>query len=93
MDIGNAFVQTPVDENTKLYVSQPQGYETYGPNKQKLVCKLNTYLYGLLHASREFNRYLKNILVDKLNFRQTDPDTCIFVKNPSDDTKRMIVAT
>ena len=93
MDIGNAFVQTPVKDGTKLYVSQPQGYEIYGPKKQKLVCQLNTYLYGLLQASREFNRYLKAILVKQLKFRQTASDTCLFVKDTSDDKRRMIVAT
>ena len=82
VDIKNAFVQTKV-KNYDIYMQQPHGYEIMGPNKEKLVCKLDKYLYGLLQASREFNNYLKNILISKFNCKICISDTNIAIREIS----------
>jgi len=76
IDVKNAFVRAHVHDHN-LYLSQPQGYERYGPNGEQLVCKLDKYLYGLLQASREFNLHLTNILTKKLGFTKFLSDNCL----------------
>jgi hypothetical protein len=77
-DISNAFVRTPV-KDVDLYVDQPKGYAKLGPNGQRMVYKLDKYLYGLLQSSREFNKHLNKILLD-YNFIQSQTDTCLYTK-------------
>ena len=45
MDIKTAYLNAPID--CELYMEQPEGYESKGPNGEKLVCKLRKSLYGL----------------------------------------------
>ena len=78
LDIKNAFVQAYVHDNP-IFMQQPQGYEETGADGEKLVCKLNKYIYGLLQASREFNLHLRNILINKLGFSQSENDTCLYI--------------
>ena len=49
-------------------------YKQYNPNK---VCKLNSYLYGLVQASREFYIKMNKILLG-LNFNNCKSDPCLF---------------
>ena len=42
----------------ELYMEQPEGYESKGPNGEKLVCKLKKSLYGLKQSGRKWNNML-----------------------------------
>jgi len=56
LNIKHAFLHGKVEED--MYIKQPQGYETFGPNGKTLVSKLNSSLYGIKQAAYEFYRIL-----------------------------------
>jgi hypothetical protein len=88
IDVRNAFVQTPTSPDIELYLTQPKGYERYDKDGNKLVCKLDKYLYGLLQASREFNKLMQVIFTENMQFTQSASDTCLYTRNASDPNKR-----
>jgi hypothetical protein len=88
IDVQNAFVQAHVT-GYDIYLEQPPGYERFGTDGSKLVCKLNKYLYGLLQASREFNKKLTDVLLNEFKFKQSDADTCIFLLPDHDNQHRI----
>nr|GEX64107.1 hypothetical protein [Tanacetum cinerariifolium] len=60
LDINNAFLHGYIDE--EIYMLLPEGYTKAKPGQ---VCKLNRSLYGLKHASRQWNQELTRFLVAK----------------------------
>lgn len=53
MDVNSAFLNSHVTE--EMYVIQPEGFEEFGPDGAKLVCKMQKCLYGLKQAPRNWN--------------------------------------
>lgn len=45
MDVKTAYLNAPIDR--EIYIEQPEGFEKFGKNGEKLVCKLKRSLYGL----------------------------------------------
>jgi hypothetical protein len=77
MDVTNAYCQAEVKE--RIFVRQPEGHETYGPNGEKLVLRLKKSLYGLRQAG-----YNWHVVVDtrlkQLGFTPNPADPCIYSK-------------
>lgn len=43
-------------------MAQPEGFEVKSETGEKLVCKLNTSLYGLKQSGRNWNKMLRDFL-------------------------------
>ncbi|XP_016558520.1 uncharacterized protein LOC107858380 [Capsicum annuum] len=77
MDVFNAFLQG--DLNDEIYMELPQGFSSQGENK---VCRLVKSLFGLKQAPRQWNAKLSEALL-KLQFKQSEYDHSLFIKNTS----------
>ncbi|GJV24584.1 NSP-interacting kinase 1-like protein [Tanacetum coccineum] len=64
------------EPHEEIYMKPPEGYTKAAPGQ---VCKLNKSLYGLKHASRQWNNELSKILIS-LGFIQSKHDYSLFVK-------------
>ncbi|GJX94423.1 diaminopimelate epimerase, chloroplastic [Tanacetum coccineum] len=71
----NAFLYGYIDE--EIYMVPPEGYTKVAPNQ---VCKLTRSLYGLKHASRQWNQELIKFLLAN-GYAQSKHDYSIFVKS------------
>ena len=89
MDVILAFLYAPVIET--IYMAQPEGFEQFGPNGEKLVCKLNRSLYGLKQSPSNFNKKYTNVLIDKLQFTQLKADPCVFTKKEGDKIMALVL--
>ena len=78
MDVKTAYLNADID--CEIYVVQPEGFEKYSDDGQKLVCKLNKSLYGLKQSGRNWNILLHNYLFS-INFKQSLVDPCVYVRN------------
>jgi hypothetical protein len=87
MDVKTAYLNAPIDR--EIYIEQPEGYEKFGNNGEKLVCKLKRSLYGLKQSGRNWNNLLHNFLT-KENFTQSLADPCLYVR-ALDDERCVIV--
>jgi len=74
IDVVGAFLNGDIDGD--IYMKQPDGFTVSG--KERLVCKLSKALYGLKQAGMIWNQQLDNFLVDKLHFRRTIADPCVY---------------
>ena len=81
MDVKSAYLQSDVKE--EIYVQQPSGFEQFGPNGQKLYCKLKKSLYGLKQAGHNWNSALNDWIVGE-GFTRSQHDYCLYVKCASD---------
>lgn len=83
MDIINAFLNGDLDE--EIYMTMPPGYsQLTGKSWPKnYVCKLHKSLYGLKHASRQWNQKLSSVILAD-GFTQAPSDHSLFVKCTSD---------
>jgi hypothetical protein len=57
VDISSAFTYGELKE--EIYMRQPEGYHTGGPN---MVFRLRKLLYGLKQAARQWNKKLRSVL-------------------------------
>ena len=78
MDVKTAFLNSKLQE--EIYMKPPPGFET--PDGS--VLKLKKTLYGLKQSPREWYKTLAEYL-KTLGFRQSNADTCIFVKWENDE--------
>lgn len=85
MDVKTAFLNGTLDE--ELYMKQPPGFEVKG--KEDLVCKLEKSLYGLKQSPRQWNITMNEFL-NKIGFKNSSADSCIYVKRVKD--KMVIIA-
>lgn len=78
IDVYSAFLQGDLDE--EVYMEVPEGFRRLGETK---VCKLLKSLYGLKHASRQWNLKLTTALLD-VGFNQSahDYSLCTLKKGP-----------
>lgn len=73
MDVKTAFFNEVVSET--VYMKQPKG--VIGNNK--LVCKLNKYLYGLKQSAKCWNDCFNHFIIT-LGFERSKADHCLYFK-------------
>ena len=75
MDVKTAFLNGFLEE--ELYMMQPEGFvDPKGANK---VCKLQRSIYGLVQASRSWNKRFDSV-IKAYGFIQTFGEACIYKK-------------
>ena len=75
MDVKTAFLNGFLKE--ELYMMQPEGFvDPKGTNK---VCKLQRSIYGLVQASRSWNKHFDSV-IKAYGFIQTFGEACIYKK-------------
>ena len=75
MDVKTAFLNGFLEE--ELYMMQPEGFvDPKGANK---VCKLQHSIYGLVQASRSWNKRFDSV-IKAYGFIQTFGEACIYKK-------------
>lgn len=72
-DVKTAFLNSPFEED--IYMQQPEGYED-GSDR---VCYLKKGLYELKQAPRNWNNRFNDFVMSH-GFRQSEADSCVFVK-------------
>ena len=58
----------------------PKGFHITGKNPQDYVLKLNRNVYGQKQAGLVRNQYLQKILIEKVGFKQSKIDECVYYK-------------
>ena len=85
MDVKTAFLNGFLEE--ELYMMQPEGFvDPKGANK---VCKLQRSIYGLVQASRSWNKSFDK-LIKADSFIQTCDEACIYKKVSGSTTTFLI---
>ncbi|GJR44789.1 retrotransposon protein, putative, ty1-copia subclass [Tanacetum coccineum] len=75
MDVKTAFLNGYLNE--EVYMEQPEGFVSQKfPNR---VCKLKHSIYGLKHASRQWNKRFDD-KIKKFGFNQNRDEPCVYVK-------------
>ena len=87
-DVGNAYLESAPDDDTPVYVSQPQGMEQADP--EKYVWRLRKSLYGMPFSGRTFQRVMEEFMVS-LGFKRFASDKCVYIKWKNGE--RIIVLT
>ena len=64
----------------EIYMKVPKGFCITGKNPNENVSKLNQNVYGQKQASRVWNKYLGKILIQKVGFKQSKIDECVYYK-------------
>ena len=75
MDVKTAFLNGFLEE--ELYMMQPEGF--FYPNGANKVCKLQQSIYGLVQASRSWNKCFDSVS-KAYGFIQTCGEACIHKK-------------
>ena len=78
LDYVQAFPQAPVEK--PIYLKIPIGFRMSKGHPNDYVLQVNRNVYGQKQASRIWNKHLVYILAKKLNFKQSDYDTCLFYR-------------
>jgi hypothetical protein len=76
MDYVLAYTQAPVEKD--LYMKIPKGFEVDKGCSDHYVLKLHKKVYRQKQASRVWNKYLVDKLVNMLRFKQSKIDECVF---------------
>ena len=76
MDVKTAFLNGFLKE--ELYMMQPEGF--VDPKRANKVCKLEQSIYGLVQASRRWNKHFDNV-IKAYGFIQTFGEACIYKKS------------
>jgi len=79
-DITAAFLHADLEEDEKVYVEMPKGFEQYDKRGRKKVLKLRKTLYGLRQSPRAFWKYLTQKL-NECGVPQTNLDPCLFISD------------
>eukprot|EP00253_Pinus_taeda_P031537 PITA_31537 len=75
MDVKTTFLHGDLEEET--YMKQLEGFAVKG--KKELVCKLNTYLYGLKQSPRMWYKKF-DTFIRGLGFTRSKADHCVYFK-------------
>ncbi|KAI1002358.1 hypothetical protein K3495_g5847 [Podosphaera aphanis] len=75
VDIKGAYLNGNLSEN--IYMKQPKGFE----DGTERVCRLIHTLYGLKQSGREWNKTLKNFLVEKVGYIQLIKEHGLFIRS------------
>ena len=77
-DITNAFTQAVLDD-VDIWVEPAKGFDKLRDRFGTFVLKLKKALYGTKQASRLWQQTLAAFLIDKLGFKRSTSDPCIFL--------------
>ncbi|KAG8499323.1 hypothetical protein CXB51_005887 [Gossypium anomalum] len=88
VDVNNTFLNGDLTDD--VFMQQPPGYEQFGPNGERLVCRLTKALYGLWQAPRAWFDKLKQFRVSA-GFTVSKSDASLFVRLSSDHTIYVLV--
>ena len=58
----------------------PKGFRIIGKNLSEYVLKSNQNVYDQKQARRVWNKYLSKLLIEKVGFRQSKIDECVYYK-------------
>nr|GEX85783.1 retrotransposon protein, putative, Ty1-copia subclass [Tanacetum cinerariifolium] len=86
MDVKTAFLNGRLDED--IYMEQPEGY--VDPKYPNRVCKLQSSIYGLKQASRQWNKRFDE-KIKKFIFIQNRDDPCVYHKASGSDVGFLIL--
>ena len=75
MDVKTVFLHGFLKED--LYMMQPEGF--VDPKNANKVCKLQRSIYGLVQASRSWNKHFDSV-IKAYGFIQTFGEACIYKK-------------
>jgi hypothetical protein len=73
-----AFPQAPVERD--IYMEIPKGFDLKQANRKEYVLQIHRNIYGQKQAGRVWNKYLVDKLVNKVGFKQSKVDECVFYK-------------
>jgi hypothetical protein len=73
-----AFPQAPVER--EIYMEIPRGFKVEHANTKDYVLQLHRNVYGQRQSSRVWNKFLSDILINKVGFKQSTIDECVFYK-------------
>eukprot|EP00957_Ditylum_brightwellii_P159364 12130802-Ditylum_brightwellii.AAC.1 len=74
-----AFPQAPVDQ--QLFMEIPKGFKMKGlVDTRDYVLELHQNVYGQKQAGRVWNKFLTDVLVNKVGFVQSKVDECVFYR-------------
>ena len=73
-----AFPQAPVERD--IYMEIPKGFEVSKDKRKEYVLQIHRNIYGQKQAGRVWNKYLVDKLVNKVGFKQSKVDECVFYK-------------
>lgn len=76
LDVNSAFLNSYVNE--EIYVTQPEGFEEFGPKGETLACKMQRSLYGLKQAPRNWNAVI-NAWMTSYGFSISEADPCVYI--------------
>ena len=78
LDYVQVYPQAPVER--EIYMEVPKGSTITGKDRKSHVLKLHRNVYGQKQAGRVWNKYLVDKLVNKVGFKQSKVDECVFYK-------------
>jgi hypothetical protein len=73
-----AFPQAPVER--EIFMEIPRGFRMSDGSTKDYVLKLHRNIYGQKQAGRVWNKYLVDILINKVGFVQSKVDECVFYR-------------
>ena len=76
VDVRTAFLNGVLDE--EIWMEQPEGYEEFGPNGEKLHWRLKKSIYGLKQAGRTWHKMFAQFM-KCFGFRQCGAGHCLFL--------------
>ena len=79
-DVKTAFLHWPIEE--EVYLEQPQEFVKRWSDAEKLVCRLNTSIYGFEQAANTWYKEMANFLLRK-GFTRSSKDHCLFARAES----------
>ena len=83
-DISNAFTEADIDK--LIFVAPPKGFVTRDTDGMRFVLKLKKALYGTKQASRMWQLTLRDYLVNKMGFKNSAADPCLFSRRDPDNS-------
>jgi Reverse transcriptase (RNA-dependent DNA polymerase) len=73
-----AFPQAPVER--EIYMQIPRGFRINEDDTRDYILQIHRDIYGQKQAGRVWNKYLTDILVNKVGFRQSEVNECVFYR-------------
>ena len=75
LDVDSAFLYGELNE--EIYLQQPQGFEKFSKDGERLVCRLRKAIYGLKQAGRVWWKLIDSEL-RRISFESSNEDSCIY---------------
>ncbi len=82
-DIPTAYLNAGLDN--KVFIKQPDGFESESLEKVEMVCSLNKAIYGLKQSGRSWWTLLHKFIID-VGFTKSDTDPCLYHIKYHEDT-------